>query len=221
MNVVKVFLAGEGQNELGSRFGHRAYQTDERPGVIVALLSRVSRTGWEVGGARGWSSSKTKSFVATPNSSTARGIARARVDREDTRIVLIVANDAIEAECSVLAFLRDADKDEQREQAVLDGIEMIPSTLNTELKTIGAVVVPKLEAWVLAALGNAKTEDLTPAGADRELAGAGIDAKSTEAFVAVFDDESLDLDELPADATRLRGWLARAREVLPPHSDDG
>jgi acetyl-CoA acetyltransferase len=128
--------------------------------------------------------------------------------------VLVVANDAIESGCSVLAFLRDADNDEAREQAVLEGIDKIPSMLGTDLKTIGCAVVPKLEAWVLAALGNTRTEELTPTAADRALEVAGIEAKSTDAFVAVF--EEVTLDKLPADATRLRRWLARAREVLEP-----
>ncbi len=38
---VRVFLSGEGSNELGSRFGHPSFQSDERPGVLHALLSRV------------------------------------------------------------------------------------------------------------------------------------------------------------------------------------
>ena len=40
---VKVFLCGEGRNELGSRCGHPAYQTDAEPGVLHALLRREER----------------------------------------------------------------------------------------------------------------------------------------------------------------------------------
>ena len=161
MSELRVFLAGEGSNELGSRVGPRAYQTDDAPGVIATLLRRARAEGWVVGGARGWNSNGKRSFVARPNASFARGIGRARFEREDTRIVLVVANDAIEAGCTVLAFLRDADKDEGREQAVQEGVEKIAEMFDARLETVGAVVVPKLEAWVLAALGNGGTEGLT------------------------------------------------------------
>jgi hypothetical protein len=211
--MVRVFLAGEGRNELGSRVGSRAYQTDDQPGVIATLLTRAREAGWAVGGARGWNSDGKKSFVAKPTSSAARGIAKARFDREDTRIVLVIANDAVDAGCTVLAFLRDGDNQgEERTHAVEDGVVRIPQAVSSELAVIGAVVVPKLEGWVLAARGASHTESLTSAAADRELAAAGIGAKDGTAFVKIF--EEMAIDRLPADARRLRAWIEQAKTVL-------
>jgi hypothetical protein len=41
MSALLVFLGGEGRNELGSWAGDPAYQSDDEPGVIKALLQRT------------------------------------------------------------------------------------------------------------------------------------------------------------------------------------
>jgi hypothetical protein len=101
---VKVFLSGEGSNELGSRCGLAAYQSDERPGVLHALLARVQPSGWVVGGARTWS--------------TIRKYRAGKAAHADTHNVLGVALDAKEAGCEVLAFSRDLDRDAAREDVL-------------------------------------------------------------------------------------------------------
>jgi hypothetical protein len=45
MSEVQVFLGGEGRNELGSWAGEPAYQHDDEPGVIKALLLRTQPEG--------------------------------------------------------------------------------------------------------------------------------------------------------------------------------
>ena len=195
----KVFLCGEGRNELGSRCGHPAYQTDTEPGVLHALLRRVEASGWEVGGARDWTSiSKYKAGAA----------------RRDTHNILGVALDAKEAGCDVLTFSRDVDNDPMRKDAIEEGIRRIPETFAAAPEVIGGVAAPTVEAWILALLGERHTEDLTTKLATLRLEERGIASKDGRAMVRVVEDA--DLDELPEDAASLAAWLARARAVLPP-----
>lgn len=127
---VKVFLAGEGSNELGSRFGHPSYQSDDRPGVLYALLLRVQPTGWQVIGARDWKS--------------IRKYRAGKASHADTHNVLGAALDAIEAHGDVLVFSRDLDNDSAREAGVNEGLARIPS-ISQHLRVIGGVAIPKLE----------------------------------------------------------------------------
>src|SRR5690606_2728215 len=51
----RVFLGGEGPNELGSLARDPSYQpADPEPGVLETLLRSVERDGWEVAGAVTW-----------------------------------------------------------------------------------------------------------------------------------------------------------------------
>jgi hypothetical protein len=196
----KVFLCGEGPNELGSRFGHRAYQSDERPGVLHALLARVQPTRWEVGGAREWKRIRKFRTGGAPH--------------EDTHNVLGAALDAKEAGCDVLAFSRDRDRDPDRHGAIEEGIRRIPLAFSSPPAVIGGVAVPTLEGWILALLKEPRTEDLTPKRAEEALEDKGVKLKDGEAMARVV--EEADLSKLPADATSLAAWLARAKAVLPP-----
>jgi hypothetical protein len=111
LRSVKVFLVGEGSNELGSRAREREHQSDESPGVLHALLRRVAADGWEVGGARQWSKIRKIKLGNAPHA--------------DTRNVLGAALHARESRCEVLAFCRDRDNDRGREAAVAKGIERV------------------------------------------------------------------------------------------------
>lgn len=197
---VKVFLAGEGANELGSRIGHPAYQSDARPGVLCALLKRVQADGWVVGAARDWKS--IRKFKAGGGG------------HADTRNVLGAARDALEAGCEVLAFSRDQDRDPERREAVEDGIRLVSERITGAPEVIGGVAVPTLEAWILALLGTRNTEQLTPKWAEEELVDRGMKAKDGDAMVEVV--EAANLDAIPDDAQSLSTWLGRARAVLPP-----
>ena len=196
---VKVFLSGEGSNERGSRFAPRAFQSDERPGVLHVLLERVQPDGWEVGGARDW-----------------KGIRKYRAgaaSHADTHNVLGVAKDAKDAGCDVLAFSRDLDRDAARRQAIEEGIARVPEVLAGAPAVIGGVAVPTLEGWILALLGVRAAEALSPKRAEEALVQKGIPRKDGAAMVRVVEDA--DLAGLPSDATSLRTWLERAKAVLP------
>lgn len=196
----KIFLCGEGSNELGSRVGHRAYQSDDRPGVLHALLTRVQPTGWEVGGAREWTNiRKFRTGGASHN---------------DTHNVLGAVLDAKEAGCDVLAFSRDLDKDRDRGSAIEEGIRRAPSAFASPPKVIGGIAVPTLEGWILALLQERQTEDLTPKRAGEALKNKGVKPKDGEAMVRIV--EQADLNTLPDDAASLSTWLKRANDVLPP-----
>jgi len=196
---VKVFLCGEGSNELGSHCGHPAYQSDERPGVLHALLSRVQATGWEVGGARDWKS--------------IRKFRLGKVNHEDIRNVLGAALDARDAGCDVLAFSRDLDREPARAEAVEEGIRRIPETFGGTPAVIGGVAVPTLEGWILALLGERRTEELSPKRAEAALVARGVSAKDGDAMTRVV--EEADLANIGQDARSLSTWLDRARAVLP------
>jgi hypothetical protein len=197
---VKVFLGGEGPNELGNRFGHPAYQNDERPGVLHALLARVERAGWEVGGARDWKS--IRKFRA------------GKAEHQDTHNVMGLALDAREAACAVLAFSRDLDRDIAREEAVEEGIRRSLAAFGGALGIAGAVARPALEGWLLALLGERGTERLSTPRATALLAEKGVSAKDGAAMVRVVEEAAL--DAIPPDAASLRLWLARAEAVLRP-----
>jgi hypothetical protein len=200
---IKVFLCGEGSNELGSRVGHRSYQNDERPGVIHVLLLRVQPNGWEVGGACEWK--RIRKFRA------------GKADHEDTHNVLGAALDAKESGCHVLAFSRDLDKDTARKEAVEEGIRRAPATLANAPEIIGGVAVPTLEGWILALLGVRRTEDMAPKRAAETLAQHGVAPKDGTAMVRVVEESNL--AQLPSDAASLRLWLSRAETILPRDVD--
>jgi hypothetical protein len=198
--LVKVFLSGEGANELGSRAGHRAYQSDERPGVLHTLLARIQPHGWEVGGATTWA--RIRKY-------------RVRGAHADTGNVLGVAVDAIEAGCHVLAFSRDVDDDPDRERAIEVGLARIPAEFSERgpPDVIGGAAVPAIEGWILALLGQRGTESLGTKKAVRALVDKGVEEKDGTAMVAVAAEA--DLDAIPTDAASLRKWLERGRGVLP------
>ncbi len=49
MSELKIFLGGEGPDELGDFFYHPSYRTG-RLGLIEALLHRVRSDGWRIEG---------------------------------------------------------------------------------------------------------------------------------------------------------------------------
>lgn len=201
---MKIFLAGEGPNEIGNRAAHAAYRTEARPGVLEVLLRRVQPEGWEVGAARVWTS--------------IRKYRVGKASHNDTHNVLGIALDAIEAGCDILAFSRDLDNDPDRKAAIEDGLARIPVVFPRPPEVIGGVAVPALEGWILALLGRRKTEELTTPQAVKALTEESIDEKDGLAMVTVAEEADIDL--VPEDAASLRAWLERAREVLPPAVKD-
>jgi hypothetical protein len=198
VSEVKVFLGGEGGNELGSRCGDPTYQDGGNLGVIETLLRGVQSTGWSVIGAKKWCQiRKLRSKGPTP--------------REE-RNVLGLAHEAERAQARVLAFVRDADDDRNRPKVIADAIGRAED-LFPKVTIIGSVAIPVLEGWILAMLGEHGTEKLGKAAAQSKLVAKGIARRDTGAMVNAATKVAL--DRLPKDATSLRAWLTRAEEVLP------
>ena len=197
-NIRRVFLSGEGRNELGSRSGHPIYQNDEEPGVIQALLRRVRAGGWEVGGACNWKDvRKYRAQGASPR---------------DAETVAKLAVDAYEADCDTLAFIRDRENEHERAEAISRGVEEAIEILGDRVAIIGGVAIPVLEGWILAIAGSTKTEGLSPGGAKKRLREKGVAKKDTGAMVSIV--EATPLDNIPGDAESLNGWLNLARDIL-------
>jgi hypothetical protein len=198
MNQVGVFLGGEGPNEIGSRAGHPSFQTDETPGVIQTLLGSVQQTGWGIAGAIKWS--KIRKY--TPN----------RPGLNEERNVLGLVYEAVRAEAEVVAFIRDADDDEERPKVIDAAIAKASETF-PQVDVIGGAAIPVLEGWILAMRGHRGTERLGKASAQSKLEQEGIPRKDTAAMVQVAS--TVTLEGLPPDAPSLRRWLDVAIEVLP------
>ncbi len=136
MTNAKVFLGGEGQNELGSWYRHPAYQDDRWPGVIKSLLRRVQPRGWAVIGATSkWCQiRKYRAKGRTPS---------------EAQNVLGLVLEASLAGAEVLAFIRDADDDKERprviDEAVTQARELFPT-----VRIVGGTAIPVLEGWLLA-----------------------------------------------------------------------
>src|SRR6266511_1363206 len=138
---MKIFLAGEGPDDLGRWFHEVPYRDQEADdGVIEALLRRVRTDGWNVEGALRWSR-----------------ITKYRHGRElhaaEVQNVLGVAVDALDAGCNVVAFVRDRDGDPERERDIEAGLARA-AEIYPGLRVIGGVAIEEIEAWVLALLGE-------------------------------------------------------------------
>lgn len=110
--MIKVFLGGEGSNELGTRW-HRPM--GDQPGVVEALLRRVRADGWCVGGARLWKT--IRKYQA--------GVARGAPNHGDARNVLGLVLHAYEAACELLVFVRDDDGDPDRDPAIAATLDAV------------------------------------------------------------------------------------------------
>ena len=76
---MKVFLVGEGPNELGSWGRHPSYRSAPTPGALEALLRRMCADGWEIGGATLWKDIR-KYRSGTPESAETRHVLGAALD---------------------------------------------------------------------------------------------------------------------------------------------
>jgi len=199
--MLKVFLGGEGNNDIGTRWQR---PMGDQPGVIETLLRRVRANGWQVAGARSWQS--IRKYQA--------GAARKRAAHDDVHNLLGLVLHAYEEACEMLAFVRDSDGDELREQEIRRVLETIATfgfaeAYRYELAIVGGIPKPKLEGWILCLLGVVGTDAMTRARVDREMAATDVAAKSTEHYVAIAESCTL-----PSGEGSLPDWLARAKTTF-------
>lgn len=199
--MLKVFVGGEGTNDIGTR---GRVPMGDQPGVVEVLLRRVRATGWQVAAGRSWQSIRKYRS----------GAARTTADHADAHNVLGLVLHAYEEACELLAFTRDGDDDTLREQEirrVLDTIHSFgfASEFGYQLAIVGGIAKPKLEGWILCLLGVPHTDAMTRARVDHELAALEVGAKSTEQYVAIAETRAL-----PTGDSSLCRWLADADQAL-------
>jgi hypothetical protein len=203
--MLKVFLGGEGNNDIGTRWYR---PMGDQPGVIEVLLRRVQTTGWHVAGARSWQS--IRKYRA--------GGALGKVHHADARDVLGLVLHAYEDACEMLAFVRDHDGDDPREQEIhrilaeIAGFGFVEE-YRYELAIVGGVARPKLEGWILCLRGVTGTDEMSRVRVDRELAAAAVELKSTDQYVAIAESCVL------PDRRRLAPGLAHAHRCDVPPAD--
>lgn len=193
---MKVFLGGEGPDDLGDWFHLPSYRTSpRRKGIVEALLARAGSPEITVIDACAWKRIR-KYQVKKPMPA-------------EVKNVLGLALLAEEAGCSVLAFIRDQDGDEERERDVEEGIRLAAERADG-IRIVGGVAIHELEAWLLALLGERRSEEIRdPKRALDERHHVG----TRDQKVAVVEEANL--DAIPEDARSLRTWLNRASPLRP------
>ena len=135
--AVKVWIVGEGNNELGRDDGH----DKRRGGVLEALLARVCDGGWECTGKLPWHA--IQKFRAG-------GARLAGPNHGDYLNVLGLVLTAYEDAAEAVAFSRDVDSDPDREDAVATALAWIRDESGWLIEVIGGVAKPAIEGWILA-----------------------------------------------------------------------
>ncbi len=125
--------------------------------------------------------------------------------------------EADEVGADVLVFVRDRDGDEERAAAIEEGLRLAREGTYSA-KVVGGVAVEEIEAWILALLGERRSEH--PKDAKRVLRNrhgiadlGGKRAVVEDANLGNFPEDA-NLDALPDDAVSLRAWLTRVREAF-------
>lgn len=200
----KVWIVGEGNNELGAGDGYGG----RHRGVLEAVLARVCGAGWECAGKQQWHA--IQKFRAG-------GARLGASNHGDYLNVLGLALEAYENAADAVAFTRDVDSDPDREDAVTAALAWIRNESGWLIGVIGGVAKPALEGWILALRAVPGTDDMSRPRALEHLSEHGIGAKSTADYVDVVERAELgepDHFGLPSGAESLRVWLANAHEVL-------
>ena len=196
---MRVYLAGEGRNELGGstkEAGHRGSR--ETAGVLTTLMNRAASTPPKVVGSVVWQ--------RLPNFRL--GVPSRRIENADAYNLLAAQQLADDVGATVLVALRDTDGDLKRERALHDAKSSAPIHPRIVLGTPHL----KLEAWILACLGTPKAEELRKTKLESQLRSRNIRPKSTAAMVNVI--ENCDLTTIPPCATRLHRFLDDLRAAL-------
>ena len=198
----KVWIAGEGNNELGGGDGHG----QRGRGVLDVLLARVCEDGWECSGKLPWN--LIQKFRAGGAHLGSHG---------DYLTVLGLVLAAHEDAADAVAFSRDVDSEPERENAVTTALTWIRNDSGWPIEVIGGVAKPALEGWILALRAVPDTDEMSRSRTKRYLAEQEIEHKSTEHYVSVVDQAELQAPPhfgLPSGAESLRAWLAQAHDVL-------
>ncbi len=185
---IRVCVGGEGPNDIG--------RPDQHDGAVQVLIRKIGGDRLMVVRSRRWKD--IKKFKAGDHRNP------------EERNVLGLALEASETKCGALVFVRDRDEDVERERMILAAIDKATLTF-AELRVAGGVATEALEAWVLAAKGEAKSETHRHPKLRLEQR---HQLRTTAEKVAAF--ESLDERKLPKDAKSFRTWIQRVRALTVP-----
>jgi hypothetical protein len=192
----RIFLAGEGKNELGSWSGEKAYQSDSQAGVLKALLQQKKPAGWKICGATQWKN--IRKYKAGDHK------------KPEIRNILGACLMAREAGCDCIAFSRDTDGCVIRQREIEQGILDARKAFSNLPGIIGACAIPVIEAWVIAVAGIQGTEKLSAISAKEKCRMLGN--QSTDEMVAFIG--KCGLQKIPNDAYGLISWLTMAEKAL-------
>ena len=190
---MRIFLAGEGKNELGGWAKPHPYCDPNEHGVLEALLRKVSAKGWEICGALLWKY-------------------RSGGGDAEKRNVLALQLAARDADADVAVFSRDTDGDQERERSIAEGLKEAAELFPDGPKVAGGTAVQRLESWMLALTGALHTEQMSNAKVDESLSKIVIALKDVAAMVDLVD--SADIENLPKDAESLHRWFESVRQAL-------
>jgi hypothetical protein len=192
---MRIFVAGEGPDEIGDWAKDPAYvPAAPSGGVVESLLRKIRRDGWTVVAGCPWRRNRKFKF--------ARGL-----HGDEVRNVLGAIDQAAEAGCAAIAFVRDRDEEVEREHAIEAAIERA-NVLNLIAGIVGGVAIETTDAWILALLGMVKSEQV--GNPKRRLQeDNGVADGLRKADVAA----SADLAALPSDAHSLRRWLEEVMSI--------
>ncbi len=143
---MKVYLAGEGEHELGRWAQSVEYReaSTRSDGVLFALFRRAGREGSVLAGKR-W-----------------RDIRKYRAGGHATaeqRALHQLAIDAAEQGADVLLWARDTDGDADRAKQLRDKHAELKASFDAELEIIGEPANPCIEAWIVALAGHHPTPE--------------------------------------------------------------
>ncbi|NUQ74927.1 MAG: hypothetical protein HUU21_15360 [Polyangiaceae bacterium] len=192
---MKLLLSGEGYDDIGDWAKEPMYRSKPpEAGVIEALLRKLEAGEITVREAVPWK--KIAKFRAGDHA------------HPETRNVLGLAVKADDMRCDALVFVRDRDRDEDRQADIENGIKLAQSKF-PDLAIAGGVAVEEIEAWILAILGERRSErhadPKTVLKQNHSIAGRA-------SMLSALEDKTL--GQIPIDATSLRTWLARAAAAL-------
>lgn len=194
--TLRVFIVGEGANELGRFVHHPARRADHANlrGVIEAFLQKLL-TDFEVVDGRAWSK--------VPSYQQGKG-------HNFQKKILAAALLARAAHCQAFVFLLDQDNEPARIQAVESALQELTAP-EFGLSSAGGVAIPLLEGWILALLGHSGTEGLRPKRATAELEKQYGIKKNSQKMVEVI--EAADLKAISKDARAFTMWLDQIRRL--------
>jgi hypothetical protein len=192
---VKLLLSGEGYDDIGDWAKEPMYRAKPPEiGVIEALLRKLNSGEIAIREAIPWK--RIPKFRAGDHA------------HPETRNVLGLAVKADDMRCDALVFVRDRDRDADRQADIENGIKLA-QTKFPDLAVAGGVAVEEIEAWILAVLGERRSEHHADA---KRVLNESHSIAGRAAMIGVLEDR--DLSQIPPDAASLRAWIARASAAL-------